>query len=429
MRSILGLALASLVVGCAQLDVRPSPSGESSNASAGVAAEPAAPRPTRFAVPIEGLPKVGRDDAEVTVVAFTDYECPFCARAEATLGALRALLGDELRVVVAPHPLPMHAHARDAALAALAASTMPAASFATFHARLFAQPTGHDVDDLVRLASELGAPPAVFRAALDAPETAAALAHAEALAASLHVTGTPTFFVNGRRIDGAQPLERFAAVAREEQAHARELQANGLAKNRVYAAILADAEAHPPPPDESPRGVEAPAFVPESKTAGGAAYLGAAAASHTILVFADYQCPYSRRLDGQLRAFAAEHPDVRVVVRNRPLPFHDHARLAARAAIAADLQGKLEPYAASLYANAGALGRDDLVGYAVALGLDRARFLADLDGEVVTGRLAADEALGEKLAVTGTPTSFVDGVRVIGAQPPATFVGALAEVH
>src|SRR4051812_16221927 len=81
---------------------------------------PVAPS-ARFAVPIEGLPTMGDRDALVTLVEITDYQCPYCARAEETIHALREKYGRELRIAVLENPLPMHEHARELALLALAA--------------------------------------------------------------------------------------------------------------------------------------------------------------------------------------------------------------------------------------------------------------------------------------------------------------------
>ncbi len=420
MRSMFGLVFAGILgLGCGQVE----PRGEPPFAGAAAEGAPSA-RPVRYAVPIDGLRAIGREDAPVTVVTFTDYECPFCARAEATVAALKAELGDDLRVVIAEHPLPMHSNSREAALAAL---SVPPDRFAEMHAALFAPNAPHTGEALVHLASGVGVDESAFRARFAGKEAHAALTEAEDLAASLHVNGTPTFFVNGIRIDGAQPLDRFVTVAREELAYARGLLAKGIAPNRVYAALLAEARENPPAmPAPSPAPAPELTFVPAAKETGGAAYLGALDAPRSLVVFVDYECPFSKRLDAQLRTFSAEHSDVRVVVRNRPLSFHVNARLAAQAAIAAELQGKLEPYAQALYAHGDAHGRAELVAYADQLGLDRARFLADLDSTAVAKRLADDEAWAEKLGVTGTPTSFVDGQRIVGAQPPATFALALS---
>src|SRR5580765_2199216 len=129
-----------------------------------------APSEARFAVPIDGLPTIGDKDALVTIVEFTDYECPYCAKAEKTMHQLRESYGRDIRFAVAMHPLPMHPHARDAALVALAST-----HFEEAHAHLF------DIGGV--------ADPGDRRASFEA------LASSEQLGSKLRVTGTPTFFV------------------------------------------------------------------------------------------------------------------------------------------------------------------------------------------------------------------------------------------
>lgn len=387
------LLASALFTSCAGNE---SPTSQNAPPSESPAQAPA-PRIARFAVPTEGLPSFGADDALVTIVEFTDYDCPFCMKAEHTMQAIRDRYGKDVRFAIAMHPLPMHPSARPAALAALEASS---SSFASVHTRMFDHPYDR--------------PP--FRGSEKATR---ALADAEALADRLHVRGTPTFFVNGRKIGGAQPLSTFERVIDEELAHARALTARGISRERLYAVVLEEARANPAP-FEDDVAEDGPTFVPEAKTASGAAMFGRANAERTILVFTDFECPYCKRLDTQLRELANEK-DVRVVLRNRPLPMHSHARLAAKAAIAADKQGKLTEMSKELFAHQDALDRASLLAYAERLGLDGSRFQKDLDSPETEARLAEDEALATKLNVRGTPTSFVEGRRVVGAQPVARF--------
>ena len=94
-------------------------------------------RTPRFAVAVDALPSMGQRDAPVTIVAFTDYDCVYCARAEHNIAALREKYGKDLRVFVAQRPLPMHPNARQAALAALSVAPR---NFENFHKQLFANP-------------------------------------------------------------------------------------------------------------------------------------------------------------------------------------------------------------------------------------------------------------------------------------------------
>jgi len=159
-------------------------------------------------VPVDGLPALGDARAKVTVVSFVDYECPFSARANETFAALREKYGDELRVAFANRPLPMHPHARVAALAALAAAEQ--GRFAALHPRLFeATPKGEEA--IVAAARAAGLDMPRWEAVRNGDAMHAALMRTEETAQALDVTGTPTSFVEGRRIEGAQPRATLTA--------------------------------------------------------------------------------------------------------------------------------------------------------------------------------------------------------------------------
>jgi protein-disulfide isomerase len=394
-----------LLSSCAQIGADPSGGPPAPAPTAGVKIAPGA-RPPSFAVPVDGLPMLGDRTAAVTLVELVDYECPYCARAQETIGALRVKYGRDLRVAVVQNPLPMHGHARDAALFALAADAR--GDFESVHDGLFAR---HD-------AAMLEDP-----SPRELTQANAALDRSLALVRALHVHGAPMFFVNGRKISGAQPLATFETIVDEELAHARALVAAGVAPDQIYPRILEEARANPATLEAEAD--EPASYVAEARTIGGAHFLGEAKAPRTIVLFTDFECPYCARLDAKLRAFTEGHRDVRVVLRHRPLPMHPHARLAAKAAIAAEAQGALGAYASVLFEKRSGLEREALIDYAMALGLDVARFERDLDAAGTEQRLVEDETLATKLAVTGTPTSFVDGRRVIGAQPAETFETAL----
>ena len=145
----------------------------------------------------------------MTVVIFSDFECGFCSRSEATLRALADQYGTRVRFAFKNHPLPMHPSARLAARAALAAGEQ--GKFWEYHDALFAHQDALDPASLERRARDLGLDVDRFRRAMADPRTDAAIDADEAEATRLGVTGTPTFFVNGRRLIGAQPLVKFQA--------------------------------------------------------------------------------------------------------------------------------------------------------------------------------------------------------------------------
>jgi protein-disulfide isomerase len=112
------------------------------------------------------------------------------------------------------------------------------------------------------------------------------------------------------------------------------------------------------------------------------------------------------------------HPDdVRLEYRHFPLPMHEHAARAAQASIEAQRQGAFWSYHDLLFENQSAMTDADLIGYADALGLDAGAFERALAEGVHQARMHADMEAGIGLAVTGTPTFFVNGFRLEGVPP------------
>jgi protein-disulfide isomerase len=152
-------------------------------------------------------PVLGPARAPVTIVIFTDFECPFCRRSEDTLRAVADQYGSRVRFVFKNQPLPMHPSARPAARAALAAGEQ--GKFWEYHDLLFSHQDALDPASLDRYAKDLGLDLDRFHKAMADARTDAAIDADVAEATRLGVMGTPTFFVNGRRVIGAQPLPKF----------------------------------------------------------------------------------------------------------------------------------------------------------------------------------------------------------------------------
>lgn len=218
-------------------------------------APPAKPTPTPLddgtrvhRVPVGASPVSGPATAPVTIVVFSDYQCPFCKRAEKTLASLRETFGDKLRFVWKDQPLAFHTRAIPALeLAHEARRQRGDVGFWKVH-DLLMDSQRLDDDDLRRIAREANLDVAKAMAAVEgrrhwSPESDDAL-----LAKKLHVTGTPRFFINGRSLTGAQPVESFSRVIREELEHAARLVAGGTSPAGVYQAIQATAADDDPPP-------------------------------------------------------------------------------------------------------------------------------------------------------------------------------------
>lgn len=157
-------------------------------------------------------------------------------------------------------------------------------------------------------------------------------------------------------------------------------------------------------------------FDPGSSRAiplGGSPSRGPEDAAVVIVEFADFECPFCQKMAPELDALWDKRKDkVRFVYKFMPLTMHPHGEEAARAAIAAQLQGKFWEMHHQLFANGEHLEEPDLEAYAKAVGLDVEKFKADMHSKAVDDRLAADKKLADDLGVKGTPTIYVDGREV-----------------
>lgn len=156
----------------------------------------------------------GGENAPVTIITFSDYECPYCARAEDTIARVLKEYGDKVRLVFRNYPLPFHTNARAAAEAALCANAQ--GKFWAFHDKLFAQQSSLGLETYKKIAGEVGLDQAKFDQCLAKNEFKAAVEQDMADGAAVGVSGTPAFFINGRMLSGAQPFEKFKQIIDEE---------------------------------------------------------------------------------------------------------------------------------------------------------------------------------------------------------------------
>ncbi len=168
----------------------------------------------RIAVNSAGHPVLGPESAPVTIVEFGDFQCPFCARAEASIKSVREKYGDKVKLVFMDFPLPAHNHAMDAARAARCANEQ--GKFWPFHDALFADQSKLAPADLKATAKRLGLDSKQFDACVDSSKYEAAVRQDEKYGQQLGVDGTPTFYIDGRSLVGAQPLPQFAEIIDEE---------------------------------------------------------------------------------------------------------------------------------------------------------------------------------------------------------------------
>lgn len=383
-------------------------------------ASPAGRRKVEFA---KDDPMTGGKNPKVTIVEFSDFQCPFCQRAEGTVKQILSTYKDDIKVVYLENPLPFHNNAAPAAEAALAAHEQ--GKFWQMHDKMFANNTALDRPNLEKYAGEIGLNMQKFKAALDANKFKSRIDDTIKLANANGAGGTPAFFINGKLISGAQPFENFKTVIDAEIAHADDLVKKGTKRENLYAEIMKEASAAPPAAAPAANDEDS---KPANVAIGDSPVKGDPKAPVTIVEFSDYQCPFCGRVEGTLTQVMNDYKGkVKLTFKNQPLPFHNNAMIAAQGALAAKEQGKFWEMHDKMYANQQALTRDNIMGYAKELGLDTGKFEKDIDSQKVKDAIAKDQGEAQKAAANGTPTFFINGHRVVGAVPVENFKTVIDE--
>ncbi|MDB4947123.1 MAG: Periplasmic thiol:disulfide interchange protein DsbA [Labilithrix sp.] len=370
--------------------------------------------PTVWRVPVDGSPVRGNVDAPVTIVEYGDFQCTYCKRAEATLDKVRDTYGDRVRIVWKNNPLPFHPRAEAAAELALEARAEKGdAAFWSAHDKLFdAQPRLED-GDLAAIGAALGLDAAKVRAAIRDRK------HRKDIDRDLGDgagggagRGTPTFFINGHELAGAQPFDKLKAII-DDELKKFDGQRSVAAKD-WYASLMRDAKAAPDP--ETRHAPPVPSGVP---------FRGTKGAKVVIQEWADYECPFCARVEPTLEQLLKEYGDrVMLVWRDKPLPMHPEAALAAEAAreIFAQKGTKTWITAHGLFMqDQKRLGRLDLEADASRFGLDMKRFRAALDDHRHKAAVDADDAAAGEIDIAGTPSFLVNDYYLSGAQPYPAF--------
>lgn len=172
-------------------------------------------RPTHDIV-LGDAPTMGGSDAKVTVVEFSDFQCPFCAKGAEVIQELKKKYGNKIKVAFKNFPLPFHNQAEGAAVAGLCAQEQSNELFWKMHDGMFLQQDQLDVESLKKLAKKIGAKAEAFDQCLTSNKHLARVKADIEEGKKYDVKSTPTFFVNGQMINGAQPIEVFAELIDEE---------------------------------------------------------------------------------------------------------------------------------------------------------------------------------------------------------------------
>jgi protein-disulfide isomerase len=168
----------------------------------------------RYSVNTAGSPAKGPESAAVTLVEFSDFQCPFCSRVNPTMDQIQKEYGDQVRIVFKHLPLRIHSKAPQAHAAAEAAHRQ--GKFWEMHDAIFANQRDLSEEAYLKYAGEMGLDVDRFKKDLAAAEIKAKIDADASEASTLGVTGTPGFFVNGRFLSGARPFDSFKTLIDEE---------------------------------------------------------------------------------------------------------------------------------------------------------------------------------------------------------------------
>jgi protein-disulfide isomerase len=373
-------------------------------------------------------PSLGATEPLVTIVAFLDYQCPFSKRLVPTLYELAQLYPSDVRVVIKHHPLPMHANARFAATAAVAA--MQQGRFWVMHDALFEGQSDLGHDAVLRYAGRLGFDLPLFQAVLDDPMTGERVDADAALARRLGANGTPSMFINGQLVSGAVPLSELRPKVQAELEVAQRLLDAGVPRSDLYAHFMHAAQpgtatAATPPRRSSDGIADDVRRVVDTK---GLPRKGAKDPKVVIVECSDFDCPFCARVGPTLDELLANHPgDVALFYRHLPLAFHKGAEPAARAAVAAQAQGKFWELHDLLFAHQGERSEADLERLARKAGVSVKKWRKDFRSAATAARVQAEIAACGASDVHGTPGFLVNGRLVSGARPLADFERVVQE--
>jgi protein-disulfide isomerase len=363
-------------------------------------------------------PVNGPKDALVTIVEFSDFQCPFCKKVEDTMNQVHKTYPNDVRVVWKDNALAFHPRAKPAALLGRFAYKQKGdKGFWDAHAAIFESQPALEDDNLKTIADKLGLDWGAAKAAIDGGRGAEKIDQSMDLAMDVQARGTPHFFINGRRLSGAQPFDNFKKVIDEEIEKAKGLVAKGVARAKVYEEIMKEGK-EPPPPEK--KDVPAPDANQPFK--------GGANAKVVIQEWSEFECPFCKRVGPTMAELEKEYGNkIKIVWRHLPLSFHQHAQLAAEASHEAFVQKgnaafwKMHDKLFEAQGTPGGLERANLEKMAEEIGPDMAKFKNALDTNKHKAAVQKDADVGQKAGISGTPAFVINGYYLSGAQPPGAF--------
>ncbi len=386
---------------------------------------PGSPDPSKYYYnDINGAPMRGSSNAIVTIVEYSDFQCPFCGRVEPTLKKIMEEYKGDVRVMWKNNPLGFHKNAMPAAEAAYAIYKIKGdKAFWAAHDKFYKNQRKLSTELYTTTAKELGVDMAKFNDMTSKHVNQGKIKATQREGAKVGARGTPAFFINGRFISGAQPFANFKKIIDEELVKAKAMVKKGVARNKVYDTIMKNAlkvvKAGVAAPQGRRPGTPDPAkyYYNDIKDAP----MKGTGTMVTIVEYSDFQCPFCGRVEPTLKKIMETYKGkVRVMWKNNPLSFHKNAMPAAEAAYAVyKLKGDKAFWAAhdKLFKNQRSLSPEFYTSMAKELGVDMAKFNEMTSKHVNQGKIKATQREGAKVGARGTPAFFINGRFLSGARP------------
>lgn len=368
----------------------------------------------------------GPADAPVTIINFSDFQCPFSKRSVDLIEKIMKEYDGKVRYVFKHFPLGFHKLARPAALASIAAHNQ--GKFWEYYGRLFEDIKKIDEENLSKWAVELGLDMEKFNQDRNSEEAGKIVQNDMASGSAFGVRGTPTLFINGKRIVGANG-PKIQEIIIAQIAEGEKLKAKGV--KDVYSEITSNGLTKYVPPKRDPG--EVPADIFKVEVPAHAPVWGNSEADVTMVLIDDFECPFCARLHTTYEQIKKEFDGkIRIAFVNLPLRFHKKATPAAMAAMAAHQQDKFwDMYDVLFKKQKEWKSAPDLQKWfedeAKLLELDMDKFKKDMESAQLKKIIADDMAFADDLGVRGTPATFVNGRFVNGALPFEAFKKVIEE--
>lgn len=368
----------------------------------------------------------GSANAPVTIINFSDFQCPFSKRSVSMINSIMKKYDGKVKYVFKHFPLGFHKLAKPAALAAIAANKQ--GKFWEYYSVLFDNIKVISNDNLIKWAEDLKLDMDKFETDRNSAEAGRILENDMALGRKFGVRGTPTIFVNGHKVVGADRKKIEGMLAGQIAAGER-LLAKGV--KDVYSELVKDGIKQYVPPKRSPKQVGKEIYrfdIPKH-----APIWGTDEAAVTLVLVDDFECPFCYRLYKTYEDIKKEYGNkIRIAFINLPLKFHKKAKPLAIGAMAAHRQNKFWEMYDIIFSNKAQWKKAEdinewFVEKAKELKLDIAKFKKDLKNKTVAGYVDTDIKLAKKIGIRGTPGTLVNGRFISGSMPLGTFKRVIDE--